>query len=252
MWLLERLNLPQQAPWGFPENASTHGGEIDRLFWILTWFSLPVLIGIIGFIVYCLVRFRRAEGRRASYITGFRASWVTWLLVAVLLLVELPMDLLSEEAWAKATMKFPKPEESLFVQVYAEQFAWNFRYPGGDGRYGTPDDITKINQMIVPVGKPIVCVLRSRDVVHSFCVPNFRVKLDVMPGATRRVWFEAAKPGKYEIACTELCGLGHYRMRGFVTVVSPEEYEAWLTEEAQELEEYGPGDDVRKWELWQG
>ena len=154
------------------------------------------------------------------------------------------------------------------VQVTGEQFAWNVHYPGPDGKFGrtdiklldaqenplgldrsdpaAKDDVTTLNQLYLPVNKPIIVRLRSKDVIHSFGVPEFRVKQDAIPGLTIPIWFvpdvttaemrtRTGKPEfQYEIACAQLCGLGHYRMRGFVTVQTAEEFQKWLDEEIKE------------------
>jgi cytochrome c oxidase subunit 2 len=236
--------------WGFPENVSTHGGEIDRLFWIMTAVTVPFLLAVVVFEIYCLIRFRSREGSRPSYITGFRTAGGTAVLAGFLMLVELPLDWYQERAWTQATVKIPDEKRSLAVQVYAEQFAWNFRYAGADGRFGTADDLITINILRIPMGQPVVCTLRSRDVIHSFWLPNFRVKMDVVPGLTHRVWFEATREGTFEIACAELCGLGHYRMRGLIHALSPEKFRAWVEEMGAEVKEEGPPPEAAKWELW--
>ena len=124
------------------------------------------------------------------------------------------------------------PKEAVEVQVTGEQFAWNFRYPGPDGKFDTADDIVTLNQMHFPVGKPVIVTLTSKDVIHSFFLPEFRVKQDAVPGMKTRIWFEGNRVGHWEIACAELCGLGHFRMKGFISVDTPADYEKWLAEQA--------------------
>ena len=148
----------------------------------------------------------------------------------------------------------PPENEALVVQVTGEQFAWNVHYPGADGVFGrtdidlldlqsnplgldrsdpaAKDDVTTINQFHFPVHKKILVNLTSKDVIHSFSLPVMRVKQDAIPGMTVPVWFEAKETGQFEIACTQLCGLGHYRMKGFFSVDTPEKYDAWLKEQA--------------------
>jgi cytochrome c oxidase subunit 2 len=236
--------------WGFPENVSTHGDRIDSLFWLMTAVTAPFLVGITLFILYCLVRFRRRERRPAAHILGFRSALGTTILAVGLLFIELPIDFYQEDVWAQSTVRFPDSSEAVVVQVYAEQFAWNFRYPGKDGKFGTADDVTTINNLHAPVGKPVICVMRARDVIHSFWLPHFRVKMDVMPGLTHRVWFQATREGTFEIACAELCGLGHYRMRALLHALPPGKFQAKMGALQKELEEDGPGDEAAKWKLW--
>ncbi len=114
----------------------------------------------------------------------------------------------------------------------AKQFEWNATYPGADGEFGTGDDFTTRNLLQIPVHRPVVVILASEDVIHSFFVPQFRVKHDAVPGMTARVWFEATATGEYTIACAELCGLGHYRMGARVVVQEQDEYERWLADQA--------------------
>jgi cytochrome c oxidase subunit 2 len=148
----------------------------------------------------------------------------------------------------------PKAEESNVVEIVAEQFAWNVQYAGQDGQFGRrdpkfidsgnvlgldpedpagKDDIITINEVHVPLGKPTLLYLTSKDVIHSFFVPAFRVKTDAMPGMRIPLWFEPTRAGKYEIACSQLCGIGHSKMRGDVVVDTPEEFEAWLASQAK-------------------
>ena len=115
-----------------------------------------------------------------------------------------------------------------------EQFAWNVRYAGADGVLNTSDDITTINQLHLPVQQTVLFRIKSKDVIHSFFVPQFRMKQDAVPGLTSRLWVKPMKVGQYEIACAELCGLGHYRMRGFLVIESPEAFQGWLAEQLTE------------------
>jgi cytochrome c oxidase subunit 2 len=240
----------QSMSWGFPENVAAGGDRIDTLFWTMMLVLTPFLLGVVAFIAYCLVRFRAREGRRAEYVTGFRSAAGTAGIAALLMLLEVPFDVVQERIWTDMTVRSPKPEASTVVEVYAEQFAWNFRLAGKDGRFGTEDDLTFVNRLVVPVGKPVLCRMRSRDVIHSFWLPHFRVKKDVMPGILHEAWFTPEKEGRWEIACAELCGLGHYKMLGIIQVKSAEAWAAWAAEEDEILREDGPGDERKRWDLW--
>jgi cytochrome c oxidase subunit 2 len=116
------------------------------------------------------------------------------------------------------------------VQVNAKQFNWQVTYPGADGKFGTADDKMLLDEMHVPVNKVVRVILKSQDVIHSFFVPQFRIKQDAVPGREIRAWFDATKPGKYEWPCAELCGFGHSGMRGWIYVHTPEEYGKWAAE----------------------
>jgi cytochrome c oxidase subunit 2 len=140
----------------------------------------------------------------------------------------------------EAFWNFPKSKDIVKVEIMPQQFAWNFRYAGDDDVFGTEDDrIPSQNHMHIPVNKPVIIQIAPFDVIHSFYIPNFRVKIDAIPGMVNTMWFQATEEGVYEIACAELCGNSHYRMKGYLTVESEEEYSNWL----QTLEEEGPEDE---------
>ncbi len=247
---LSLLVAPQNMSWGFPENVAAGGDRIDSLFWTMMIVLTPFLVAVGVYVIYCLIRFRAREGGRAAYITGFKTAAGTAGIAVLLMLLEIPFDIVQEKIWADATINFPKPEEATVVQVFGEQFAWNFRQAGRDGKFGGADDITTINKLVVPENKPVLCIMRSRDVIHSFWLPHFRVKMDVMPGITHKAWFRPMKAGQWEVGCAELCGLGHYKMRGILKVLPAADYEKWLAEEAEDLKDNGPGDERKKWDLW--
>jgi len=178
-------------------------------------------------------RYRAREGVKASYTHGNNRIEVIWTVIPAIILVIL--TILSQKIWTE--VRGEAPEGAIPIEIDAEQFAWNVRYPGTDGKFGTSDDIKTINQLHIPVGKPVRVRLRSvgkdgeHAVLHSFFLPEVRLKQDVLPGMAIDVWFEATRTGKYEIACAEFCGLGHYRMRGFLSIHSPEGFDAWLREQ---------------------
>ena len=211
-----------------PEGVSSYAGEIDGIFRLILWITGIIFFIVEGLLLFFLFRYRHREGRRARYTHGNNRVEVVWTIVPAVICVVLA--LLSRAAWAEIKQRMPPG--ALQVEVTGEQFAWNIRYPGPDGRFGTADDILVLNQLHFPVGRPVVATLRSKDVIHSFFLPEFRVKQDAVPGMTSRIWFDATRTGQWEIACAELCGLGHYRMKGSVTVETPEEFEKWLASQA--------------------
>jgi cytochrome c oxidase subunit II len=255
---------------GLPALASTHGGQIDNLIGWTHIFMLALFVGWGSFFVYVLVRFRRSRSPVANY-TSVKSHASSYLEVAVFVVEVILLVGFSIPLWAARVDRIPPESEALVVHVTGEQFAWNARYAGPDGVFGrtdiklldlqanplgvdrsdpaAKDDITTLNQLYLPVNKPIIVKLRSKDVIHSFGVPEFRVKQDAIPGLTIPIWFVPnvttaemrARTGhaefQYEIACAQLCGLGHYRMRGFVTVVTPEEFQKWVDEKVQEQAE---------------
>ena len=264
---------------GMPEVAAAHGDKLDGMLSIVHWFMLVLFVGWGVFYIYTLIRFRASKNPTASYkgVTGHTSSYaeVAVVIFEVFLLLGFAVPL-----WAERVNEFPNDQETIIVRVVAEQFAWNIHYPGADGVFGKTDislinketnplgldrkdpnaldDITNINQLHLPVGKPAIIRLSSKDVIHSFGVPEMRVKQDAIPGMEIPLWFTPtvtteemrARKGnpkfRYEIACAQLCGLGHYRMRGFVTIDSSEEFGAWLGNQEPTLGAGGSEED----EFW--
>ena len=232
----------------FPEDASLTGHWIDHLFWVAFGLTAVTFVVVAAILVFMLVRYRAAPGRRAHYTRGDSPGAVAMtmgLALAVFVGLDVNLAVRDHLAWEKIWGRPPAPAESVRVQVMGEQFAWNIRYTGPDGRFGTGDDVSTLNELHVPVGKPVVVQLSSKDVIHSFFLPNFRIKQDAMPGMVTNLYFQAKKRGSYDIACAEHCGFGHYRMRGFLVSEAPEAFEAWLTAQAAEAGAAGwpwPGD----------
>ena len=206
-----------------PENASTYGKEIDSMYELIYWITAVTFILVAVTMIAFIVKYRYREGRRAIYSHGNTTLEIVWTIVPALILVALTA--MSQPLWAR--IKYTTPQTDLTIQVLAKQFNWEITYAGPDGKFGTEDDKTFDNEMHVPVNKPVVVLLRSKDVIHSFFVPQFRMKQDAVPGREIRQWFEATKPGKYELPCAELCGFGHSGMKGWVYVHTPEEYQQW-------------------------
>lgn len=211
-----------------PEQASTYAHEIDGMFHLIMWITGIIFVIVELLLLYFLWKYRHREGRQAHYTHGNNRLEVIWTIIPALICVMLA--LMSRRIWTNIKEKMP--EGALQVQITGEQFAWNFKYAGADGKFDTPDDVITLNQLHFPVGKPVVATLSSKDVIHSFYLPEFRVKQDAVPGLKTRIWFEGNRVGSWDIACAELCGLGHFRMKGFVTVDTPEDFQKWLAEQA--------------------
>jgi len=209
-----------------PENVSTFGAEIDSLFYIIYYITAAVFILVTVLMVLFLILYRHREGRRATYSHGNTALEITWTIIPAIILVAL--SFMSVSSWGK--IKSHVPPTDFQVQVTAKQFNWEILYPGPDGKFGTEDDFQIENDMHVPVNKVVHVILKSRDVIHSFFVPNLRLKQDAVPGREILAWFEATKPGKYELPCAELCGFGHSGMRGWLYVDTAEDYQKWVQE----------------------
>ena len=211
--------------WWLPDQSSTVAGPIDDLFYLILWITSAVFVLVFVALVWFMFRYRYKEGRRAVYTHGNNRLEIAWTVIPALILVFL--GFISNSVWSDIKIDVPSAESSLVVDVRPRQFQWDIRYAGADGKFETEDDITTINQLHVPVDKSVLLNMTAQDVIHSFFVPEFRMKQDAVPGMVTRFWFTATDTGGYEIACAELCGLGHYRMRGFVTVHSAADFEKW-------------------------
>jgi cytochrome c oxidase subunit 2 len=212
--------------WWLPENVSTFGGEIDWLFELIYWITAVTGILVFAALIAFLVMYRDRPGRRARYTHGNATLEIVWTVVPALILVVLTF--LSVPAWSKIKMSVPPTD--FVVQVNAKQFNWQVFYPGPDGKFGTADDKLFLDEMHVPINKPIRVILKSQDVIHSFFVPSFRIKQDAVPGREIVAWFDATKAGKYEWPCAELCGFGHSGMKGWVYVHTADDYAKWAAE----------------------
>jgi len=209
-----------------PEDVSTFGGEIDSLFYLIYYITAVTFILVTVLMVVFLIMYRQKEGRRATYTHGNTTLEIIWTIIPAAILIVL--SFMSVSTWAK--VKRYAPDSDFELQVTAKQFNWEVVYPGADHQFGTPDDVKFDNDLHVPVNKVVRVHLSSRDVIHSFFLPNLRLKQDAVPGRTILVWFEATKPGKYELPCAELCGFGHSGMKGWLYVHTPEEYAKWAAE----------------------
>jgi cytochrome c oxidase subunit 2 len=239
----------------FPAQASTHAAEVDHMTILVHWLMLVLFIGWGCFFLFVLFRFRKGANPRASY-TGAHGKFAKSTEVAVALIEIGLLIFYAIPAWATRVKAFPAESQAVVVKVVAEQFAWNVQYPGPDGKFGrtdiklvsadnplgldrsdpnAKDDITTINQLNLPIDRPVLVHLSSKDVIHSFGLYEMRVKQDAIPGMTIPVWFIPNRVGEYEIACSQLCGLGHFRMRGFITIQSAADYQKWYDDQEKEL-----------------
>jgi cytochrome c oxidase subunit 2 len=257
---------------GLPEVASAHGPQIDAVIGYVHWLMAVMFVGWTALFLYMLFRFRRGAHPKASY-EGTKGKAAKFVEVGVVVAELILLIGFSIPLWSERVDDFPAESESTVVRVIGEQFAWNVHYPGPDGQFGrtkidlvdtqtnplgldssdpaAKDDIITLNQLHLPVGKPVIVHLSSKDVIHSFMLPEMRVKQDAIPGLETPVWFiptvttdemrqrKGQSEFNYEIACAQLCGLGHYRMRGFLHIDTPEQYKAWLAEQAPSEDEGG-------------
>lgn len=235
--------------WWFPETITPIGHEIDAQTQRTLWLTgIVFVLSQLG-LAWVVWRYRN-RGERARYSHGNNTLEVLWTLVTALAFIGL--GVLAQFTWAKIHLAKPEPD-SVVIEVLGEQFAWNFRYPGPDGKFGrtrtelinsgagnpfgidrsdpaAADDIV-VPILNVPVNRPIELRLRSKDVIHSFFVRELRLKQDAVPGLEIPLRFVAERTGDFELVCTELCGMGHQRMRAPFSVKTAAEYEQWLRDE---------------------
>jgi len=209
-----------------PEDVSTYGHEIDSLFYLIYYITAVAFILVTVLMIVFLIKYRERPGRRAVYSHGNTTLEIIWTVIPAAILIVL--SFMSVNTWAK--IKRNPPPTDFEIKVNAKQFNWDVIYPGPDGKLGTEDDIKFDNDLHVPVNKVVRLHLGSSDVIHSFFIPNMRFKQDVVPGRTIIGWFEATKPGKYELPCAELCGFGHSGMKGWLHVHTADDYKKWADE----------------------
>ena len=251
MWLLGAAVIVFGARTWLPPLASEHGEGIDRMIiYLLVCTGALILLGhiVLGYFIL------RSSGRdRAITDVPTHRTQQIWSIVPAIvmtLVAEGGVLVIGLPVWGQLYGQEP-PSDAVLVEVTGEQFTWNIRYPGEDGEFGrtdpqlisfengigldrsdpaAADDILDLALMYVPVNRPVHIRLRSRDVLHSFYLPHHRIKQDAVPGMTIDLWFTPNREGEFEIACAELCGFGHYQMRGTLNVVSQDEFSRWIAE----------------------
>ena len=258
-----------------PELASAHGGDLDRLTLYIHILMAILFFGWGVYFIVALVKFR-ASAHPVANPDGVQSHASSYIEVAVVIAEAILLLGFSVPLWAARVDQFPSSKDATMVRVVAQQFAWNIHYPGPDGVFGktdiklidaqanplgidkndpaAADDFTTVNQLHLPVNKPAIVYLSSLDVIHSFGLQEMRVKQDAIPGLVTPVWFEPTVTSddmkkrkgddkwNYEISCAQLCGLGHYRMRGYVTIDTAEQYAKWTGDQAAAAKEAASGD----------
>ncbi len=238
---------PFSAEWWLPagpngsvshlHSVSSAGKQIDSLFVIILWITGIVFIGTQVALVYATWNYAdRGQGegvRKASYFHGSQRLEVIWTIIPAAILVFIALYQMG--TWSSVKFRSAAPKVQPLAEVTGRQFQWVFKYPGPDGKLNTADDIQKVNDLHFVKGRPALIYLRSSDVLHSFFLPALRIKQDAVPGLTIPVWFDADQEGHYELVCAELCGWGHGKMRGNVTVhASEREFSEWMESARQE------------------
>lgn len=239
---------------GLPVLASEHGKDVDSLLVYMHWLMIVLFIGWMGYFVYVLVRFNSRRVARADH-AGTRSHASTYIEVAVALVEAVLLIGLAVPLWTKVVQDFPNEKESIVMQITAQQFQWNSRYAGKDGKLGKQDMrlstatnlfgidpkdlagkddvVPPLNEMVVPINKPVIVQLTSLDVIHSFKVNPLRVTQDAIPGMRIPFHFKPTREGKFQIQCAQLCGNSHSSMKGYFSVVSQPEFDKWLAEKSK-------------------
>lgn len=235
-----------------PENVNDYGGVIDQLFMFILYLTGIIFIGT-GIALFWFMWKYDAEKHNepVKYTHGSHTLEVIWSIIPAATLLFIAIYQMN--AWADQKMRRPTlgpgPDgiegtaddvlKPAIVEVTGRQFEWRIRYAGQDGVVGTPDDIHGVNDLHLPVDEDVVIQIKSMDVLHSFFLPHVRVKQDVVPGMKQFVWFRGNKSGVYDIVCAELCGWGHYKMRGKMTLEPREKFDAWLADQLAEQQRSG-------------
>jgi cytochrome c oxidase subunit II len=234
---------------GMPELASKNGEAVDALIVYVHWLMLALFIGWVAYFCYVVWRFRASKNPKADY-HGVRNHATNYIELTVAGIEALLLVGIAIPVWAKSVDHFPDAKNSTVIYVMAQQFAWNIRYAGPDGIFGRQDmkyvsdnnvfgvdpndpngkdDIQTLNEIHVPVNKPVIVYVSSKDVIHSFKVVAMRVCQDAIPGLRIPCWFTPTKIGRYQVNCAQLCGGGHSAMTGgFLIVESQEDFQKWL------------------------
>lgn len=222
---------------GLPRDASAHGHRIDWLINVTNILTAALFLVMAGWILYAGIRHNAKNqahtakydhgSSRRSIMLALSMAGAVFLVVDGNLFVNSTMDL---HYVFQNYEKIEKDPNAIRIEINAHQWAWDFRYAGPDGKFNTKDDIISLNDMRVPVGVPILLQVASTDVLHSFNLPNFRTKVDAVPGTINRLWFEAKQTGEFNIGCAQHCGTNHYKMKGYIRVLSQEDYAKWADE----------------------
>ncbi len=213
-------------------SASTYSGDVDQLVLLVTLIVGAWFIAAEVMFFWLIFRFRAKPGVRAQYITGKEKNLKQWINVPHTLILVFDIVIIAAAVRVGVMVKQTLPPADRTVKVMSQQWAWTFTDPGPDNQLGTADDIRTTDEMHVEVGKMYHFLLESKDVVHSFFVPAFRMKQDADPGRIYTGWFKATKTGRYDILCAEICGIGHGEMGATLVVESPADHAAWLQQHA--------------------
>lgn len=215
--------------WLLPDSISANGDRIDDFFWMIFWITGVVFVLTEGALVWFIIKYRRRDGHKALYIHGNRKIEIIWTIIPAVILAFIAITQVNSWKESKDAAYFPEASDggsvAQNVHVIAQQFAWNFRYPGPDAEFGTADDFA-LPHLVVAQDTPTILTMRSIDVIHALFIPHCRFKQDIVPGLTMQGWIQPRESGIWPVACAELCGAQHYTMSTEMTVIPLEEWDA--------------------------
>lgn len=239
-----------ESGYGMPRDVSLEGHRIDYL---INSVSIPIALLFLIMVAWmAIAMIAHREGKHeAEYDHGVgRKNAMHAIIISSVIFFGVDGWLFywSTKDIDEVFWQFPDSEDALRVEVNGQQWAWNFRMAGPDKTFGTADDIVTIGDLTVPTGRDVMLKMTSKDVIHSLYLPNLRVKKDLITGNTTRTWFHATETGEFDIACAQHCGTHHFKMRGQLNIVTPEEFKVW-GEEMSELAKraHDPEDPEANW-----
>ena len=237
---------------GLPRDVSLDGHRIDGLIHVTLVLVGILFLAMVAWMLLAVIRHgprhaaSRARGdsrRAAAGVLGLAAG--IFLVVDGNLLVH-AVDDLDHHFWNYAAAE--RTPGAVRIEIDAHQWAWAARYPGPDTKFNTEDDVVTLNDLRVPVGAPVILQITSTDVLHSLYLPNFRVKQDAVPGTVTRLWFQAQEAGQFEIGCAQHCGPNHYKMRGTLTALPRDRFDAWADAASEDARRgFDPEDAGARW-----
>ena len=244
---------PSPEPgYGLPRDVSEYGHHIDWLIEVTGVFTAILFVIMVVWMIWACLQHN--EKHEAEYDHGAsKHSIKTAVLLSAVIFFVVDGNLFYNSTtdtfrlfWNHDGVE--NNPQAVKIQINAHQWAWDARYAGPDGKFNTKDDVITLNDIRVPVGAPVLLQMVSPDVIHSFYLPNLRIKQDAMPGMINRMWFQAKQTGEFEIGCAQHCGVNHYKMKGILTVLTPEEFKTWATEQsAIGVRGFDPKDTEAHW-----
>ncbi len=241
-----------ESGWGLPRDVSRDGHRIDWLINVTNAFVILLFGVMVVWMLYAV--FKHNEDHKAEYDHGDSKHHIA-IAMGVSALIFFVVD---GNLWFNSTVDVntvfwnfaegEKHPDAVRIEINAHQWAWDARYAGPDKKFNTADDIVTLNDVRVPKGVPILFQIASTDVIHSFYLPNLRIKQDAMPGMINRLWFVAEATGEFDIGCAQHCGVHHYKMKGRLTILEPNEYKAWHDKmSAIALRAFDKSDEGARW-----